>query len=64
MSKIKSKNPEMQGEYLVREVYRALIAEYQKTGKDYSKLRKRLNELEDEKWGNLFPGMPLRRRVN
>ncbi len=61
---IKSKDPEMQGEYMVREVYRALIAEYKRDGKDCTKLRNRLMKLEDKKWGNLFPGMPLRRRVN
>ena len=54
----------MQGEYMVREVYRALIAEYKRDGKDCTKLRNRLMKLEDKKWGNLFPGMPLRRRVN
>ncbi len=60
---MKSKEPEMQGEYMVREVYRALIAEYKRDGKDCTKLRKRLMKLEDKKWGNLFPGMTLRRRV-
>jgi len=60
---MKSKNPEMQGEYMVREVYRTLITEYKKDGRDCTKLRERLNKLEDQKWGKLFPGMPLRRRV-
>ena len=52
-------------EYIVREVYRGLIKDkLAKNPKaDVSTLRERLIELENEKWGELVPGVPKRRNV-
>ena len=56
-------DPEVQGEYMVREVYRNLIKENKKKGKDTTSLERRLHKLEGSKWGELIPGVPSKRRL-
>ena len=56
-------DPEVQGEYIVREVYRNLIKEKKKQGKDTANLERRLHKLEGTKCGELIPGVPSKRRL-
>ncbi|GEM_PF-3978777 len=50
-------------DYLIRSVYRDLIRERHAQKKDTGKLRDRLNQLEEDKWGNTVEGVPTVRRV-
>ncbi len=50
-------------DYLIRSVYRDLIRKYAGENKDTTVLRDRLNQLEEDKWGNTVEGVPTVRRV-
>ncbi len=50
-------------DYLIRSVYRDLIRKYAGENKDTTVLRYRLNQLEEDKWGNTVEGVPTVRRV-
>tara|TARA_R100000742_G_C4225644_1_gene48333 strand:+ start:345 stop:542 length:198 start_codon:yes stop_codon:yes gene_type:complete len=59
----KFRDPELLDEYMVREVYRKLILKYKKQKKDSTNLEHRLHKLENNKWGEVVPGVPKRRRL-
>ena len=61
---MKKNNPTSRNDYLIRSIYRDLIRKLDSQNRDTELLRGRLNDLEEEKWGNTVQGVSTVRRVS